>query len=242
VAPLSAVRGVGSACLLLADAGALVRGDAAPELQALARAGAQPLGPGADRKRVLTEDGVLVGYARAGGLWIDGATGAVIFEVTPSRYHDAWRVALKVLEFGPVDWLMGSLLDRGLELLPGRLSARVRLPLDLVLSADKQVVIVSAETAEWIERHFRELEADAKARLAQVRHGVEKARPHLERVRDIGVEKARPHLERVREAGVAGVGLARRSAEAVLTRSRTSGTAGGESGDEEARSLDRHGP
>ena len=98
----------------------------------------------------------------------------------------------------------------------------MRLPLELVVSADREVVIVSAETAAWIERHFQELEAEAKARLAQVREGVEKARPHLERVRDISVEKARPHLERVREAGTAGVGLARRSAEAVRSRTRTS--------------------
>jgi hypothetical protein len=229
VASLAAARGVGPAGLLLADAGALVRGDGAPELRALARAGAQPLGHGTGRKRVVTEDGTLVGYARPDRLWIDGASGKVTFETTPSRYHDAWQGSLKVLEFlGPVNWLMGSLLDRGLALLPGRLSAQIRLPLDLVLSADKEVVLVSAQTAEWIERHFQELESEAKARLAQVHEGVKKARPHLERVRDISVEKARPHLERVRDAGAAGVGLVRRSAEAVLTRGRTSGSVGGE--------------
>lgn len=229
VAPLTAARGIGPEGLLVADADALVKGDAAPELRTLALAGAQPLGACTGRKRVVTEEGTLVGYARPDRLWIDGATGKVTFAVTPSRYHEAWQGAFKVLDFlGLVNWLMSSLLDRGLALLPGRLSAQVRLPLDLVLSANKDLVIVSTETAAWIERHFEELEADAKARLAQVRDGVEKARPHLERVRDLSVEKARPHLERARVARAAGVGLARRSAEAVLTRGQTSGGANGE--------------
>jgi hypothetical protein len=207
VAPLHAARGVGPGGVLVEDAGALVRGDQAPELAALARAGARPLGPGRRRKRVVTEGGVVVGFARPDRVRIDAATGQLAFEVTPSRYHEAWRVTLSALQFGPVDWLMGKLLDRGSEFLPGRHSARVRLPIELVRSADREVVIVTEETAEWIERHFRNLEAEARARLEQVKAGVEKARPHLEHARDVSLERARPHLERVRGAGA---GLARR--------------------------------
>lgn len=220
VLPLSAVRGAGHAGLLVADAGALVRGDAAGELGALARAGALPLGPGRRLKRVVTEDGTLVAFARPDCLWIDGATGQVAFEVSPSRFHDAWRVTLAALQLGPVDWLMGRMLDQGLALLPGRLSVRLRLPAHLVRSADRHVVIVSGETAEWIEQHFQRLDAEAQARLAQVKEGVAKARPVVEagvaRARPVveaGVARAKPVLEKARDSSVA---MARKSAEGVI--------------------------
>jgi hypothetical protein len=232
VAPMSAVRGMGQRGALMVDAGALLRYDAAPELAALARSDARPLGRGRGRKRLVTESGAIVGFARPDRVWIDSATGDLTFEVTPSRYHDAWRITFSALQMGPVDWVMGKLLDRGLELLPGRLSARVRLPVALIRSADRDVVIVSGETAEWIERHFQKLEADARAHLEQVRAGVEKARPHLERARDTGVQLARPHLERARphleRARDAGAEIARRSADAVRTRVRPGGVTGGE--------------
>ena len=70
----------------------------------------------------MTEDGALIAFTRPNRLWLSCTTGQVTFEVTPNRFHDAWRTALTVLQFGPVDWLLGKLLDWGLELLPGRLS------------------------------------------------------------------------------------------------------------------------
>jgi hypothetical protein len=220
VLPLTAVRGVGHAGLLIADAAALVQGDQAGELGELARVGTLPLGPGRRLKRVLTEDGTLVAYARPDCLWIDGATGQVTFEVSPNRFHHAWRVALSALQLGPVDWLMGRMLDQGLALLPGRLSVRLRLPAHLIRSANRHVVIVSGETADWIEQHFQQLEVEAQFRLAQVKEGVARARPVVEagvaRARpmvEAGVAKAKPVLEKARDSGVA---LARRSAEGVV--------------------------
>jgi hypothetical protein len=224
VLPLSAVRGVGQTGLLVADAHALVKSEQAGELGALARAGTLPLGPGRRLKRVLTEEGALVAYARADSLWIAGATGQVLFEVSPSRFHDAWRVALSALQLGPIDWLMGRMLDHGLALLPGRLSVRLRLPAHLIRSADRHVVIVSGETADWIEQHFQRLDAEAQARLAQVKEGVARARPVVEAgvakarpVMEAGVAKAKPVLEKARDSGVA---LARRSAEGVARTGR----------------------
>ena len=243
VVPLTAVRGCGPGGLLLADAGALVPGSRAGELGALARAGALPLGPGGRLKRVVTEDGPLLAFTRPHRLWIEGATGKVTFEITPNRFHEAYRIALAVLQFGPIDWLMGKLLDWGLELLPGRLSARVRLPVSLVRCADREVVIVSAEAAEWIEQHFQQLEAEAHARLAQVKEGVARARPVVEAgvarakpVVQAGVEKAKPVMkagvERVLDlARDHGAALARRSADAVTGRKGAAvggETAGGE--------------
>jgi hypothetical protein len=219
VLPLTAARGVGPAGLLVADADALVRGDQAGELGALAKAGRLPLGSGRGLKRVVTEEGVLLAFARPHRLWIDGATGQVSFEVSPSRFHDACRVTLSALQIGPLDWIMGQLLDQGLMLLPGRLSARLRLPASLVRSADRGVVIVSGEAADWIEQHFQRLEAEAHGRLAQVKEGVAKARPVVQ----AGVAKARPVLEKARDSGVA---LARRSAEAVATAGRKGAVAG----------------
>ncbi len=211
VLPMTAARGVGPAGLLVADAAALVRGEQAGELGVLARAGVLPLGSGNRLKRVVTEEGALLAFTRAHRLRVDGATGQMTFEVSPSRFHDAWRVTLSALQFGPIgmDWLLGRLLDGGLELLPGRISARLRLPVPLVRAADRDVVIVSGEATEWIERHFRQLEADAQARLEQVKEGVGRARPVME----AGVAKARPVLEKARDTGVA---LARRSAESVV--------------------------
>jgi hypothetical protein len=199
VVALSATRGVGATGLIVMGADALARGDGAPQLGALALAGRLPLGPGRRRKRILSEDGALLGYTRPHHLWIDGATGDVTFVLTPSRFFEAWRVALVGLQFGPMDWLLGRILDWGFELLPGRLSALVRLPVHLVLAAGRDVVIVSAETAEWIERHFQELEAQAGARLEQVKTGVARARPALERARDSGAQLARRSMK-----GVAG--------------------------------------
>jgi hypothetical protein len=222
VIPLTAVSGCGSAGLMLADAGSLVPGKRAGELGALARAGALPLGPGGRLQRVITEEGALLAFTRPNRLWIDGTTGRVTFEVTPNRFHDAYRLTLTVLQFGPIDWLLGKLLDWGLELLPGRLSARIRLPVSLIHSADRDVVIVSAEAAEWIEQHFHQLEAEAHARLAQVKEGVARARPVVEAgvarakpVVQAGVARARPVLERARDHGAT---LARRSADAVTGR------------------------
>jgi hypothetical protein len=243
VAPWTAVRGVGPGGLLLADAGALLPVKRAGELGALARFGTLPLGHGNRLKRIVTEDGALVAFTRPHRLWIDGATGQVTFEATPNRFHDAWRIALGALQFGPVDWLLGKLLDWGLELLPGHLSVRIRLPASLIRSADRDVVIVSGETAEWIEQHFRQLEVDARARLEQVKEGVaragpvvqagvEKARPvvkaGVERAKPVvqaGVEKARPVLEKALDTGTA---LARRSAEAVMAAGRKGAAVGGE--------------
>jgi len=165
--------------------------DRAPDLAALAREGAQPLGPGRGRRRVVAEDGVLLGYAHPHSLRLDTTTGELTFAITPSRYHEAWRVTLSVLQFGPLDWILGGLLDRGFELLPGRVSARVRVPARLIRSSGRGVVIVSGETVEWIDRHFQGLEADLRSRLAQVKEGVARARPVLERVRDSGVKIAR---------------------------------------------------
>jgi hypothetical protein len=207
VVPLAAARGVGPAGLLLADAGALVRGDAAPELAALARTGPPPLGPGKDRKRVIREDGALLGYTRPNDLWLDPATGELAFELAPSRFHEAYRLTLSVLQFGPMDWIMGWMLDRGFELLPGRMSVRVRLPVRLVRAADRGVVIASPEAAERIDRHFQELAAEARARLTQVREGVARARPVLERVRDTGVELARRRWEARSAAVSAPLGI-----------------------------------
>jgi hypothetical protein len=195
VVPLTAAHGLGPAGLLLADARAVLPPARAPELAALARAGAQPLGWGRTRRRVVAEDGALLGYAHPCSLRLDAATGELTFDVTPSRYHEAWRVTLSVLQFGPIDWILGGLLDRGFELLPGRISARVRLPARLIRSTGRGVVIVSAEATEWIERHFQELEADLRARLTQVKDGVARARPVLERVRTSGVELARRSWE-----------------------------------------------
>jgi hypothetical protein len=235
VAPWTAVRGVGAGGLLLSEESALVGGDQVPDLRGLVRTRPQPLGPGRRRKRVVTEDGAVIAFTHPNRLWIDGATGHVTFEATPSRFHEAWRVTLTALQLGPVDWLMGRLLDQGLELLPGRLSARVRLPVSLIRSTDRDVVIVSGEAQEWIDQHFQRLEAEAQARLAQVRQGsrvaleksgtlarrgmekVAQARPVLERVRDTGIEKARPVIDRVRTSGA---DLARRSAEGALGGSR----------------------
>jgi hypothetical protein len=45
------------------------------------------------------------------------------------------------------------------------------LPDSLIRSADRHVVIVSGETAESIEQHFQQLEADPRARLEQVKGG-----------------------------------------------------------------------
>jgi hypothetical protein len=226
VLPLPSVQGMGPAGLLVADARALLPGDQAGELGTLARAGAMPLGTGSGLKRVVTEEGRLIAYTRAHRLWIDGAS--VSFEVSPSRFHDAWRVGLSALQLGPVDWLLGRLLDSGLELLPGRISARLRLPAHLVRSADREVVIVSGEAEAWIEEHFLRLEAEAQARLAQVREGVDRARPVLE----AGVARARPLLARARDSGLA---LARRSAEGVLGGVWKGGASGnGEAGGEEA--------
>jgi hypothetical protein len=191
VVPLTAARGIGPAGLILADAGVVLPYDRAPDLAALVRAGAQPLGPGRGRRRVVAEDGALLGYAHPNSLRLDTTTGDLTFAITPSRYHEAWRVTLSVLQFGPLDWILGGLLDRGFELLPGRVSARVRVPARLVRSSGRGVVIVSAETVEWIDRHFQGLEADLRSRLTQVKEGVARARPVLERVRDSGVEMAR---------------------------------------------------
>jgi hypothetical protein len=220
VLPLAAVRGAGHAGLLVAGAADLVRGEQAGELGALARARTLPLGPGRRLKRVLTEDGALVAYARPDRLWVDGATGQVLFEVSPNRFHDAWRVALSALQLGPVDWLLGRMLDQGLALLPGHLSVRLRLPAHLIRSTDRHIVIVSGETADWIEQHFQRLNADAQLRLAQVKEGVAKARPVVEagvaRARPVveaGVAKAKPVLEKARDSGVT---LARRSAQGVV--------------------------
>jgi hypothetical protein len=239
VMPSSAVRGCGPAGLLLSDADALLPASRAGELGALARAGTLPLGSGNRLQRVVSEEGTLLAFTRPHRLWINGATGRVSFEVTPNRYHDAWRVALAVLQFGPIDWLLGNMLDWGLELLPGRLSARIRLPVSLVRSADREVVIVSPEAAEWIEQHFQQLEQEARARLSQVKEGVARARPVVQAgvdkakpvvqagvakarpVVEAGVARARPVLERARDQGAA---LARRSAEAVGAAGRKAGS------------------
>src|SRR5207245_7007841 len=87
---------------------------------------------------------------------------------------------------------------------------------------------------------FQQLEAEARARLAQVKEGVARARPVVEAgvarakpVVQAGVEKAKPVMkagvERVLDlARDHGAALARRSAGAVTGAGRTVGAVGGE--------------
>ena len=137
-------------------------------------------------------------------------------------------------------------------MLPGHLSVRIRLPVSLIRSADRDVVIVSGETAEWIEQHFQQLEVTARARLEQVKEGVaqagpmmqagvEKAKPVMkagvERAKPVvraGVEKARPVLAKARDSGAA---LARRSAAAVLAGRKGGADSGPAAGSEEEERL-----
>jgi hypothetical protein len=202
VAPIEAICGVSSAGVFIADPQALVRGKDAPSLAAFLQQRARPLGGGDGLKRVLLGNGKLLGYARPEQVWIDPATRALLFDLTPNRFHEAWRVALSVLQIGPMDWLLGRMLDRGAGFLPGRVSVTVRLPLDLIRATHREVVVVADEAAERVDAHLQRLDAEARARLAQVREGVAKAAPVLTQVRDAGLARARPVLEQVREAGV----------------------------------------
>jgi hypothetical protein len=216
--PLTAVSSVGPAGILLSDAGALLPGSAAPALDALARARVKPLGPGRWGRRVVTQDGTLVGFTRPSSLRMVPGTGHLTFDITPNRFHEAWRVTLAALQLGPVDWLLSQLLNRGLELLPGHLSTRVRLPVRLVHAAHRHVVIVSPEAAEWLDRHFQTVEAQARAHLDQVKAGVAQARPLLERARDAGTARAAPVLDHLRESSLT-------HARPILERVRDAGAA-----------------
>jgi hypothetical protein len=205
VAPIEAICGLSSAGVFVSDPQALVPGQAAPSLAEYVRKNATPLG-GDGLKRVLLGNGKMLGFARHEQVWIDPATRELWFDLTPSRFHEAWRVAVSVLQIGPLDWLLGRMLDRGLGLLPGRVSVTVRLPIDLIRATHRQVVVVADEAAEQVDAHLQRLDADARARLAQVREGVAKAGPVLGQMRDVGMAKARPVIEQVRDAGLTKAG------------------------------------
>jgi hypothetical protein len=177
--------------VLVADAGALLRREEAPELDRLARAGHAPLGRGAERRRVLSPSGELLGTTRIDHLRLDPATGEVSMEVLPRRVHAVWRAAFSLLDLGLLDWIREGLQERSLELLPQRLRAGVILPIRSVRAADREGVILEAEGAEAIERHCRQLAESARAQVSRVKEGVARTRPFVARARAAGADLAR---------------------------------------------------
>jgi hypothetical protein len=150
-----------------------------PELAALARAKMSPLGPGEERRRVLSEGRELLGTTRPDRLRVAVATGEIFLEVLPHGIHNALQTGFSLLEADGLGWLREWLAERGLDVAPSRLGVALLLPLGLVRATDPKAILVTDEAAAIVERHCRELEAAFREHAAHAKTHLARARSFL---------------------------------------------------------------